>query len=103
MFNLLIALLGTYLFYKRGLGYLLQARIMEQDRAEKMGYAMFMVAGTIIGEFFGITLAFHYASQWYGIQILSGALCSILLGEAFYLYNKRMTRKIPTVQQRKNY
>lgn len=103
MFNLLIALLGTYIFYKHGLGYMLQARIMEKNRAEKVGYAMFMVAGTIIGEFFGISLAYHYAPPLYGLQILSGTLSSILLGEAFYHYNKRITRKIPTVQERKNY
>lgn len=103
MFNLLIALLGTYICYKHGLGYLLQARIMEKDRAEKMGYAMFMVAGTFIGEFFGISLAYHYAPQWYGLQILSGTLTSIILGEAFYFYNKRITRKIPSIQERKNY
>lgn len=103
MFNLLIVFLGTYIFYKHGLGYLLQARIMEKNKAQKIGYAMFMVAGTIIGEFFGISLVYHYAPQGYGLQIFSGTLCSILLGETFYLYNMKMTRKIPSVQERKNY
>ena len=103
MFNLMVALLGTYLFYKRGLGFMLTSRIMNKNKAEQLGYAMFMLAGVILGEFLGLTLAYQYAPGWKELHILSGMLSSILLGEAFYYYNKRLVRKIPTMGQRKNF
>lgn len=103
MFNLMFALLGTYIFYKHGMGYLLKSRIMDTNKSEWIGYAMFMLAGIILGEFLGLTLAYQFASEWKELQIVSGTLSSILLGEAFYYYNKRVVRKIPTMEQRKNY
>ncbi|MEW9669750.1 hypothetical protein [Ammoniphilus sp. 3BR4] len=103
MFNLLFVLLGTYIFYKRGLGYMLESRIMGRDKAERMSYFLFMLAGIIFGEFIGLSAAIHYAPDLLLVQALMGTACSIVCGETFYYYNKRVVRKIPTVQERKNY
>lgn len=103
MFYFMFALLGAYLFYKRGTVYMLASRIMDQKKAQQWGYAMFMIAGLILGEWIGLTLAWHYAPHWKELQIVSATCSSIILGEAFYYYNKRLVRKIPTMSQRKNY
>lgn len=103
MFHFMIALLGTYLFYKLGKGFMLTSRIMDKNRAEQLGYAMFMLAGIILGEFLGLTFAYQYAPDLRELHILSGTLSSILIGEAFYYYNKRLISKIPTMSERKNF
>lgn len=103
MHNLLIVLLTAYLCYQSGAKLLFKARALEKRTAATSAYAMFMTAGAMIGEYAGLTLAFQYAPESMAIQIASGAIGSIALGEAFYLYNKRLVRKIPTMEQRKNY
>jgi len=103
MFHFMFALLGTYLFYTRGTRLMLTSRIMDKNKAEQYGYIMFMLAGLILGEFLGLTLAFQYAPEWKELHVLSGTLCSIFLGEAFYYYNKKLVQKIPTMGQRKNF
>lgn len=103
MFNFLFVLLGTYIFYKRGLGFLLESRIMGHDRAEKWSYVMFMLAGTLLGEFIGLSAAMHYLPNHLWVQAVIGTACSIVCGEVFYHYNQRAVRKIPTIQERKNY
>ncbi|RXT13908.1 hypothetical protein [Ammoniphilus sp. CFH 90114] len=103
MFNLLFALLGTYIFYKRGLAFLLESRIMGNNKAESFSYYMFMLAGVILGEFIGLSAALYYLPDSMLAQVLIGTACAILCGESFYHYNKRVVRKIPTVQERKNY
>lgn len=103
MFNLLLALLAAYVCYKRALGYMLEWRILGKQKAEGLSYAMFMLAGVILGNFIGLTAAFYYIPHSPILQALMGTFCSILCGEAFFHYNKRAVRKIPTVQERKNY
>jgi peptidoglycan/LPS O-acetylase OafA/YrhL len=103
MFNFLFALLATYVCYKRGLGYMLESRILASKKAEKRSYAMFLLAGVFLGDFIGLTAAIHYLPHMPLLQALAGTLCSILCGEAFYHYNKRAVQKIPTVQERNNY
>ncbi|RKD25706.1 hypothetical protein BEP19_01835 [Ammoniphilus oxalaticus] len=103
MFNLMIVLLATYLCYQRGAAYMFKSRIMDKAQAAGAGYAMFMLAGIILGEFTGLSFAYHYAAESVGWQLASGTICSILLGESFHYYNKRLIQKIPSMEQRKNY
>lgn len=103
MFNLLFALLAAYIFYKRGTEYMLKSRIMDSSKAKRLSYAMFMVAGTILGDFFGLSISYHYVPESLWMQAACGTGFSILLGEALYFYSKWLVRKIPSVQERKNY
>ncbi|WP_134698969.1 hypothetical protein [Ammoniphilus sp. YIM 78166] len=103
MFNFLFALLATYVCYKRGLAYMLESRILASRKAERRSYVMFLLAGVFLGDFIGLTAAFHYLPNMPLLQATVGTLCSILCGEAFFYYNKRAVQKIPTVQERKNY
>lgn len=103
MFNLMIVVLVAYLCYQRGSKYMLKARVLDKQTSTLNAYALFMTAGMVLGEYIGLTLAYQYAPESMTIHIASGAFCSILLGESFYLYNKRLVRKIPTMEQRKNF
>lgn len=85
------------------MGYMLQSRILGNKKAKRLSYAMFMIAGTIFGDFFGISISYHYAPDWLLLQAGCGTLSSILIGEAFYFYSKRLVRKIPAVHERKNF
>jgi hypothetical protein len=103
VFNLILVLLSAYLFYQHGARALFQARISNQRQREHLGYSMLMIAGTVIGEFMGITMANHYFHEQFWLQVGAGASASIGLGEAFYFYTRRMTRRIPSIREHKNF
>ena len=103
IFNLLLIVLLSYLFYKRGMDYLLRARVVEDSKAERMGYIMFLISGTTLGDFLGIWTIYHFAPLELFYQIAAGTLCSIFIGEALFVYSRRLAKRIPTIQERKNY
>ena len=103
VFNLILVLLSAYLFYQHGARALFQARISNQRQREHLGYSMLMIAGTVIGEFMGITMANHYSHEQFWLQVGAGAIASFGLGEAFYFYTRRMSRRIPSIREHKNF
>jgi hypothetical protein len=103
VFNLFLVLLSAYLFYQNGTRFLFQARISNRLKREHLGYFMLMAAGTMIGEFVGISMAYRYFHGQFWMQIGTGTACSIGLGEVFYFYARQMTRRIPLVRERKNF
>jgi hypothetical protein len=102
-FNLLLIIMFSYMFYKKGMQFLLQSKILEVSKAETYGYIMFLISGTILGNFLGIGVIYHYAPTALIYQVAAGTICSICIGEAFYIFNRRMFRRIPSIQERKNY
>ncbi|MBP1933450.1 hypothetical protein [Ammoniphilus resinae] len=102
LFKFLLITLMCYTFYKHGTKFMLKARLFSDARADLAGYGMFLIAGTILGNFIGIIAASYYTPGQTLFAICSSTLSSILIGELFYHYNKKLIRRIPTVQERKN-
>jgi len=102
LFKLILISLTSYVFYQHGTKFMWKARLFADISADLAGYVMFLIAGTILGNFSGIMAATYYTPGQMLYAICSGTLFSILIGELFYHYNKKMIRKIPTIQERKN-
>jgi sRNA-binding regulator protein Hfq len=102
MYTVLFMILITYLIYKHAVRSMMHARLMNQENSEKIAYTLFMVAGTCLGQLFVISLFSEYIPIL-SMQIAAGTISSIFIGESFYHYNKRLVRRIPSIQERKNY